>query len=272
MTDEQLDCALDLNRRLPPTNVEDNLAGLIDLVPDLTEDLLSVIDQPLKVATDNGYGRDYLLCDYNRDGDSFRSPWSNQYFPKLKDGALPSKKLRDLEVQANEMFDVYRDLYYEGGVSSVYMWDTEDGFAACVLIKKVGEQNIKKPIQGVWDSIHVIEVTDQGRSALYKIVSTVMLSMITEQKESGSINLSGSMTKEKETDLKVEDQSSHLINMGKVVEDMESQLRNTLDQIYFGKTFDVVNDLRSLNGLKVDRKRKEEQQKVFQNIVNSGKN
>lgn len=26
--------------------------------------------------------------------------------------------------------------YYEGGVSSVYCWDLDDGFAACILIKK----------------------------------------------------------------------------------------------------------------------------------------
>lgn len=26
--------------------------------------------------------------------------------------------------------------YYEGGVSSVYLWDTDDGFAGVVLIKK----------------------------------------------------------------------------------------------------------------------------------------
>ena len=36
-------------RRLPPQNIEENLAGLIDLVPALCEDLLSSIDQPLKV-------------------------------------------------------------------------------------------------------------------------------------------------------------------------------------------------------------------------------
>jgi capping protein (actin filament) muscle Z-line, beta len=54
----------------------------------------------------------------------------------LADGALPSEKLRKLEVAANEAFDTYRDLYFEGGVSSVYMWDLEKGFAAVVLIKK----------------------------------------------------------------------------------------------------------------------------------------
>ena len=60
-------------RRLPPQQIEKNLSDLIDLVPDLCEDLLSSIDQPLKVATDKKVGKDYLLCDYNRDGDSYRS-------------------------------------------------------------------------------------------------------------------------------------------------------------------------------------------------------
>ena len=59
-------------RRLPPQQIEKNLSDLIDLVPDLCEDLLSSIDQPLKVATDKKVGKDYLLCDYNRDGDSYR--------------------------------------------------------------------------------------------------------------------------------------------------------------------------------------------------------
>ena len=36
-------------RRMPPQQIEENLAGLLDIVPDLTEDLLSAVDQPLKV-------------------------------------------------------------------------------------------------------------------------------------------------------------------------------------------------------------------------------
>lgn len=42
-------------------------------VPGLCEDLLSSVDQPLKIARDRVVGKDYLLCDYNRDGDSYRS-------------------------------------------------------------------------------------------------------------------------------------------------------------------------------------------------------
>ena len=30
--------------------------------------------------------KDYLLCDYNRDGDSYRSPWTNEYDPPIEDG------------------------------------------------------------------------------------------------------------------------------------------------------------------------------------------
>lgn len=81
-------------------------------------------------------GRKYLQCDYNRDGDSHRSPWSNQYDPPIEDGFKPADKLRELEVEANELFDAYRELYYEGGTSSVYLWSTEHGFAGCFLVKK----------------------------------------------------------------------------------------------------------------------------------------
>jgi len=40
-------------------------------VPHLTDDLLNTIDQPLQTAKD-AQGNAYLLCDYNRDGDSYR--------------------------------------------------------------------------------------------------------------------------------------------------------------------------------------------------------
>src|SRR5690349_21455767 len=30
----------------------------------------------------------------------------------------------------------YKGRYYEGGISSVYLWDIDDGFAGCVLLKK----------------------------------------------------------------------------------------------------------------------------------------
>jgi hypothetical protein len=122
-------------------------------VPSLTEDLLSSVDQPLTIARCRKTGRDYLLCDYNRDGDSYRSPWSGEFeTPQggsgaggvddqgnndgAGEGAVPSERVRKMEIRANEAFDVYRELYYEGGVSSVYFWNLDDGFAGVVLLKK----------------------------------------------------------------------------------------------------------------------------------------
>jgi len=247
MATDELDCALDLMRRMPPSSIEDNLAGLIDLVPDLTDHLLSMVDQPLKVAHDATAKRDYLLCDYNRDGDSYRSPWTNKYDPSLADGAVPSKKLRDIEIHANDVFDIYRDLYFEGGVSSVYCWDLDDGFAAVILIKKTQDQSKKgQPMKGTWDSIHVVEVQDKGRSGHYKLTSTVMLFIETETKETGRVTLAGSLTRQDEKDYPVDKNTPHVANIGRMVEDMELKLRTTLQTIYFGKTKDIVNDLRQM--------------------------
>lgn len=113
-----------------------NLNRITTLVPDLAEDLLSSVDQPLTVRRCRKTGRDYLLCDYNRDGDSYRSPWSNEFDPPIDDGTIPSEKIRKLEVAANDAFDVYRELYYDSGTGSTYFWDLDDGFAGVVLLKK----------------------------------------------------------------------------------------------------------------------------------------
>ncbi|XP_065166118.1 F-actin-capping protein subunit beta isoform X2 [Atheta coriaria] len=245
MVDQQFDCALDLMRRLPPQEIEKNLVDLIDLAPGLCDDLLSSVDQPLKIVKDKQTKQDYLLCDYNRDGDSYRSPWSNTYDPPLDDGSLPSERLRKLEVEANSAFDLYREMYFEGGVSSVYFWDLEYGFAGVILIKKTGDGS--KKIKGCWDSIHVVEVTERtlGRNPLYKMTSTVMLWLQTNKPSSGTMNLGGSLTRQVEQTLACNETNPHIANIGKMVENMENQIRNTLNEIYFSKTKDIVNSLRS---------------------------
>jgi len=250
MTEAQLDCALDLMRRLPPQKIEENLSGLIDLVPSLCEDLLSSIDQPLKVAKDTASNKDYLLCDYNRDGDSYRSPWSNTYDPAIEDGAVPSDRVRALEVQANAAFDTYRELYFEGGVSSVYLWDLDHGFAGVILIKKVGDGS--KQVKGCWDSIHVVEVKEHSKSRsagkdTYKLTSTVMLWLETNKDGSGQMQLGGSLTRQDERELQYDESAHpHIANIGLMIEEMENKMRSTLNAIYFGKTKDIVNDLRSM--------------------------
>jgi capping protein (actin filament) muscle Z-line, beta len=72
MSSDPIDSMLDLMRRLPPTNVENNVKTLIEMCPDDADELLGSVDQPLKVLLDKATGREYLACDYNRDGDSYR--------------------------------------------------------------------------------------------------------------------------------------------------------------------------------------------------------
>lgn len=52
-----------------------------------------------------------------------------------------------------------------------------------------------------------------------------------------------------EQDAQISETSPHIANIGRMVEDMENKIRNTLNEIYFGKTKDIVNGLRSVQSL-----------------------
>merc|ERR1712108_82714 len=115
--------------------------------------------------------------------------------------------------------------------------------------KKAGDGS--KKIKGCWDSIHVVEVQEKssGRSAHYKLTSTSMLWLQTNKPRSGTMNIGGSLTRQVEQDCSVSESSPHIANIGRLVEDMENKIRNTLNEIYFGKTKDIVNGLRSVQPL-----------------------
>lgn len=263
---DPIDSALDLLRRLNPKDVKQNVDHLISLNEDLTEDLLESVDIPLAVKKCSKTKRDFLCCDYNRDGDSWRSPWSNEFEPSIDDGegVTPSDRIRKMEVKANEAFDVYRELYFEGGISSVYLWDMDDGFAGCVLLKKSVSPN--SSTSGSWDSIHVFDASDRARTAHYKLTSTVILSLGTSTDALGGLDLSGNMVRQVEADMAVEDDSSHVANIGKMVEDMELKMRNLLQEVYFGKAKDVVGDLRSIPPLSQTNRDRQTQREMISSM------
>jgi capping protein beta len=186
------------------------------------------------------------MCDYNRDGDSHRSPWSNKYSPEMdEDAFFPSARVREIEIEANELFDTYRMLYYEGGVSSVYLWDIEGGFAGCFLIKKnvSGDRYVNK---GSWDSINVVEVNEESTSkANYKLTSTVILHMEVDKEVVGKSILAGSLTRQTELNSVVDADKTHLANIGRMIEDQESEMRNNLNELYIQKTREIVNSVRN---------------------------
>ncbi|KAL5258728.1 hypothetical protein ACHWQZ_G009256 [Mnemiopsis leidyi] len=256
--DKKLERALDLMRRVPPQNTNKHLGDLIDICPSLTEELLSAVDQPLSSKTDDLKEQDFIICDYNRDGDSYRSPWSNLYYPYISDGYLPPIQLRTIEEELNEAFKIYMDMYYgEEALSSVYVWDIDNGFAAAILFKKmmIGENS------GCWDAINIMEVTERlGRPSHYKLTTTVMTRMRHRDEESGyEMNIGGSLMRQKEEDLPSD--NGHMVNIGQLVEGMENNIRQQIESVYFGKTRDIVNGVRSLTNLS--------EKKQFSRVMNA---
>ncbi|KAJ1021600.1 hypothetical protein NDA16_003737 [Ustilago loliicola] len=317
MTDP-LDLSLDLLRRLPPSKVEQNLESIVKLIPSYADDLYSSVDQPLKVKLDDskqGAGREFLCCDYNKDGDSWRSWISDTYHPPItpdaddtadgEPGTRPSAPLRSLELKANDAFETYAKLYYDNALSSVYLWDLDSDpsslpnatvggaqapstFAGVVLLKKSIGQESGNGISGAWDSIHVFEATERasggskssstgtGASASYKLTSTVMLSLIrrdqgeedpTELQPSstkvGTVEIAGSLTRQSEADYALPDFISHVSNAGRMIEDMEAKMRNQLQEVYFGKTRDVVSHLRSTQSLEKEKRARDLQKELM---------
>merc|ERR1712232_1379564 len=97
-------------------------------------------DVPLKIGADKDEDRKYVLSEHNRDGNSYRSPWTSKYDPPIENGLQPSDRLRSIELDLNVAFDKYREMYFgKSSVSSVYLWDGSgvgegSGFAGCVCI------------------------------------------------------------------------------------------------------------------------------------------
>jgi len=162
-----------------------------------------------------------------------------------------------MEEQLNTAVDVYRELYYEGGISSAYLWALDEGFAGVVLFKKTASATSGAEGKSAWDSIHVLEVNESAtkRNAQYKLTSTVILDLGLSSAAVDSLELAGNLTRQTQQDLPLnglrdsEIEQGHVVNIGRMVEDMETRMRNLLQEVYFGKTKDVVGDLRSIQPL-----------------------
>lgn len=61
-----------LFRMLPPKDLENNIEFCCALYPDLIDDILGQFETPSKRVFDTESEKDFLICEYNRDGDSYR--------------------------------------------------------------------------------------------------------------------------------------------------------------------------------------------------------
>ena len=246
-------------RRLPPTQVEKGLAGLGRLIEDqqLIDQCHQKADKPLTLAQCQETNSPFLQCEFNREGDSFRSPWSNRYQPPLPEAPRLPDHLRQLEVQANERFEEYRRLYFEGGVGSVYLWPTTgQDFAGCFLIKRgtnhtdINNEGVMKT--GTWESTHLISVSfdSSSKQIAYKLTSTLFLMLELGSDPIGALALNGSLNRamvKTQTYVK-EPFGEHLVyGMIGLIEDMEKELRSDIEMIYIGKSQEIMTKARHVD-------------------------
>ena len=249
---------IQLNQLMPIIDIDKNIDAISTVIyenDDLLNEFLQKFDNRTKVCKDDPKG-EFIKCEQNRDGDSYRSPYSNKYFPPTTDAKFPSQKLRALEELLNKMFKLYIKHYYSTTtVCSVYCWELgdslADGYGVAVLIKN-SLTHQKKINTGSWDSSNLITVTFDNeasgkKKAKYNLISTVNLAMSFESKVCGKVCLSGTIARSSHYSKTVTDYTSdesHVSNIGVLVEDMENSIRNTLDTIYCMKSKQIIDTAR----------------------------
>ena len=94
---------------LPIIDIDKNIDAISSVIyenDDLLNEFLQKVDNRTKVCKDDPKG-EFIMCEQNRDGDSYRSPYSNRYFPQTDDAKYPCAELRALEETLNKMFKLY---------------------------------------------------------------------------------------------------------------------------------------------------------------------
>merc|ERR1711871_611561 len=117
--------------------------------------------------------------------------------------------------------------------------------AACILFHTEAENGT---ISGTWDSIHIAEVTERSpQSAFYKLTTTIILQCQTTA-EGVKNDVGGYRMQVMEREMANDATSTHLVNIGTMVQDMENRMLNQMKEIYFGKTQETTNKLRYIDG------------------------
>jgi capping protein beta len=140
-------------------------------------------------------------------------------------------------------------LYYgKSSLSSVCLWDegiTEGGFAGCFLIRNTTKDSVNGKDDSVakWSSIHILEALHTEEKWMYAITSTIFISITHPE---GTI--SGSLTKQHKRVCN-SSKERHIANVGKLIEDVEHEMRSQLEGVYIPKTrVDYIMNSRKQEG------------------------
>lgn len=241
MGDQELSpemAARDLLRHIKPDKTEDRLYDIIQLNPALTEELLATVDVPLKVGTDS-QKQEFILCDYNRDGDSYRSPYTNEYYPPLPDGIKPPQQLRELEIMGNRGFQAYLKQYYNTGVLSVYAWEIDqNSFGVGVFVNKSTDE---ANFSGTISNCDVCQITKTAESEyIYSLVSSAIVDLRAKPRI-GEVHLSGNVNDQHEKKAFAMSPLDHLVTIGTMIEDNAADFVQKIRSFYVSKSKEILS-------------------------------
>lgn len=105
----------------------------------------------------------------------------------------------------------------------------------------------KKGVIGTWDTFNTIDVKmDATKKVTYKLTTNVLLDIILKDESFGEIAMSGQIRKNKEETQKIAEEKYlddfHLANIGRMIEDMETNIRQQVEAVNAGK-IRGVNDV-----------------------------
>jgi len=116
-------------------------------------------------------------------------------------------------------------------------------FSGCFLIKKVLPSSEEEGEESFWNSVHWVDVgtVTEGKS-MYALRTTILVSLNPKETIQNT-NVGGCITHQTEQLLPVNSDSDHVINMGRMIEDVEIELRSNIDSLYIKKTREVVDSI-----------------------------
>ncbi|MCQ2818060.1 MAG: F-actin-capping protein subunit beta [archaeon] len=249
---------IQLNQLLPVSELDKNIDAISNAIydyDDLLNEFLQKVDNRTTVSKEDPKG-DFIKCEQNREGDSYRSPFSNKFFPPTSDGRPPSGDLRKLEERLNEMFKVYVKNYYSPmTLCSCYCWDLgssiKDGYGVAVVIK-TSINHSSSLNNGKWDSSNVMTVkfTEEGGKikGQFSLVTSVNIGVGFRSKVSGDLSLSGAIARSSQKTKQIkkyDDLVAQTEIIGEMIEDMESNLRATINEVYIQKSKAIIDTARA---------------------------
>ena len=202
----------------------------------------------------------FIESEFNQDENSFRSPWSNTYFPTKESNKHLPKELRLLEEKINMMIKLYLKIYYGlNAISSAYITFTDEsisnGFTCCVLIEnKINNSSVLEQ-SSFLESTNTINVKfmrerskDPNKEKIKVIYKTSTTFLFKLKIKDDDCEFNGTESCENNKTAYIKDYfeaKTHLENIGKSIEENEGKLRLKLDKIYLEKKNFICNEIRS---------------------------